>query len=99
MAQLDAVDSALAFHQIAVRITDGGCHWRFFYKGLPVLDYWPAVAKARSAAADAQTLACASAVQAQRVAVMQAERLQKRISELSEPAPEGPGTSQEAPPA
>ena len=68
MQDLPILQIELAFEQITLVLADGGLHWQFYFGNQHIADYWPASAKGQRIGAIV-SCACASAAQAQRLAV------------------------------
>lgn len=96
---LPTLKTELAFEQIAIRISDNGHHWQFFYGGKHIADYWPASGKGQLVG-QLTSVNCGSVAQAQKLAVCAKRRLFGEIAKkmqqpyaAEEESPEAPHES------
>jgi len=73
-AELEMLQSELAFEQITVTLSDNDQHWRFKYGDKHLADYWPASGRGQ-AAGQRESVRCVSVSQAHKLAVCAKKRL------------------------
>jgi hypothetical protein len=92
-ARLKELIENLAFENILVSMTDEEKHWKLYYRGTRIADYWPASGKGKIIG-DTESSPCSSPAQAQRLAVTAKRRLIRRMEKAFSDQPHEQSPSQ-----